>query len=229
MATVTQLLDRGCNVTGLRNTGSERALALQALNNSYMRAVADAELRVAQVAQAAAGTPSVDTEWPLPSALKLRGVSVLRHGAQCPLEQVSEDEFLMHASVPGGGDGIPRYFAVFGTGHYRVYPSATASTSMRVSYVPTPPVLVESAPAVGQETSPSYVHALWHWDVLLPGMVLELLDKDQRKTDVDFWAGRYQAGLERMRQWSASFGGDANRMFVSSSGAGVGRFPDQRS
>ena len=86
---------------------------------------------------------------------------------------------------------------------------------VKIWYLDEVPTLVESAPAAGQESTPSKVPALFHWDVLLNGMVIELLNKDQRLSEGQFWEERYAKGLARFVEYIGQMGGEANRAYMS--------------
>ena len=102
MATVTQLLDRAANISGLAKTGTERQLALLALQNTYL----DTVMRTACAERIKTVSPTT----PLPggngddfnlatllgeSPLKLSNVVIRSSNTyNYPLVHVSEDELL---------------------------------------------------------------------------------------------------------------------------------------
>ena len=112
MATVTEILDRGSKATGLRSTGAERTVALQALQNAYRRAVADAEAALSLASYtfvASSDDYSLSTlcsEQPI----RIYHVSVASQGADLPVQQVSFQE-LLDARDTSDTVGTPFYYA----------------------------------------------------------------------------------------------------------------------
>lgn len=219
MATVTELLDRASRITGLRNTGTERTIALQALQNAYRRVVMDAEATPANASYtfvAKSDTYSLATLCGA-TPVRLLHVGLQSSGGRMNLEQTSMQE-LMDYRQTENAEGIPCLYATIGFSDIAFYPSPAVGDRLSIWYLADTPTLVESGPAAGQESTPSKVPVAFHWDLLLPGMVLEMLDKDQRSKDVDFWAGRYERGLQRFQDHIGQMGGEANRAYVAIAG-----------
>jgi hypothetical protein len=175
-------------------------------------------------------------------------------GYSYPLKQLSEQEMI---TLQQGVNtiGYTRFYSMLGHKIIRVYPRPVVGGSITIAYIPRPPALVEGATAVqtfsavwgtsvwnqfswgvagttGQvisETYPSLIPPQFHWSVLLPAVVLQLLDKDQRTSDVAFWQSRYQAGLNKMHEWMAQFGGDPTVVYDGSQPVSPYRWPDQSS
>lgn len=217
MATVTQLLDRGSMVTGMRRLGEERDMALFALNNAYLRAVSDADVGDSQVSGAFGSAADVYAFASIlsgsPAPLKLTYVGIETGGGTSTVEQVSMQE-LMDMRMTSEALGYPIAYAINGFNGISFYPNPAATDRFVIRGAFQPKELVESAPTVTQETTPTSIPVLFHWDVLLPGMVMEMMDKDARNDNVNFWAQRYERGIARLQQYAGDMGGNANRAYV---------------
>lgn len=227
MATVTEILNRAARVTGLRMSSSERELALMALQNAYARAVMDAEI---SLASATYQFTSSDSEYDLSTLLgeqptRLYHVALDYGGDNCPMQQVSFQELLDLREV-SDTYGSPGYYATIGFNKIGFYPNPEPGDQVTIWYVDDVPTLVEADPGVGEETTPSKIPVVFQWDVLLPGTVLEMLDKDQRLAESQMWMDRYEKALSRMREHIGQMGGDANRAY-SNRGFNRGRFNDR--
>ena len=228
MATVTQLLDRASRVTGLRTTGSERIVALQALQNAYRRSMMESECDPQYVSYT---VPANSDSYTLATILaatpvRLMHVSMGTSGGRMPLQQVSMQELLDYRESQEAV-GIPCMYATIGFDRIAFYPNPSVGDNLRIWYLADTPTLVENSPAVGEETTPSKIPIAFHWDVLLPGLVLELLDKDQRNDEASFWGSRYERGIARLMEHIGQMGGDANRAYVGIAGRNV-YFRDER-
>lgn len=219
MATVTELLDRASRITGLRNTGSERVVALQALQNAYRRAMLDSECDPQYVSYTVvSGADSYTLATILGATpVRLLHVSMGSSGGRMNLDQVSMQELLDYREAQEAV-GIPCMYATIGFDRIAFYPNPSAGDTLRIWYLADTPTLIESAPGAGQETTPSKIPVAFHWDVLLPGLVLELLDKDQRMEEASFWGNRYEKGIARLQEHIGQMGGDANRAYVAVGG-----------
>ena len=219
MATVTEILDRGSRITGLRSTGTERVLALQALQNAYRRAMLESECDpqyVSYTVPASADSYTLATILGV-TPVRLLHVSMGTAGGRMNLDQVSMQELLDYRETQDAV-GIPCMYATLGFDRIAFYPNPSAGDVIRIWYLADTPTLIESAPGAGQESTPSKVPVAFHWDVLMAGMVLELLDKDQRSEDVVFWTQRFERGIARLMEHIGQMGGEANRAYVSLGG-----------
>lgn len=211
MPTVTEILDRGSKITGLKPTGSERLLALQSLQDAYRRALLDTECSV--VFENHSFLTSQDdytfSVIGIGQPLKLTHVSVNDQAVQ----QVSFQE-LLDLRDSYNGAGTPRYYATVGFQGIAFFPNPEVASNARIWYVEDVPELVEATPSTGQESTPTQVPLQFHWSVLLPGMVLEMLMKDQRLAEWQMWESRYEHGIARMQEWIGQFGGEANRAYL---------------
>lgn len=216
MATVTQLLDRASQITGLRATGTERIIALQALQNAYRRAMLDSECDPqlsSYTFVASSDSYSLATVCAA-TPVRLLHVSMGTSGGRMNLEQAGMQELLDYREAQEAV-GIPCMYATIGFDRIAFYPNPSVGDIVRVWYLADTPTLIESAPGAGQESTPSKIPVSFHWDVLLAGCVLEMLDKDQRSNDVSFWSQRYERGLARLVEHIGQMGGDANRYYRS--------------
>lgn len=222
MATVTQLLDRGCRITGLRTTGTERELALQALQDAYTRAVLDSECSLSTVAYTfVASSDNYDLSTILgEQPLRLYHVSLTTSAGNTPMQQVSFQE-LLDIRENNNSPGPSYVYATVGFNDIAFYPNPAVGESIRVWYVDDVPTLHETDNVAPEETTPSMIPAAFHWSVLLPGMVLEMLDKDQRAAEADMWMRRYERGIARLVEHIGQFGGEANRAYLKK---GVARY-----
>lgn len=218
MPTVTELLNRGSRITGLRTTGSEREIALEALQDAYRRALIDAEAYPEMVSHT---ITEVGDTYILETMLgeapaKLLHVSQTTAANPFPLQQVSHQEILDLRDL-STTQGTPAYYAAVGWDRIAFCPNPAVGDQINFWYIPDTPTLVEADPAVGEEISPTMIPVQFHWAVLLPGMVLELLDKDQRIAESNTWQERYERGIARLQEFMGQFGGTANRAYVKKS------------
>lgn len=228
MATVTELLDRGVQLTGLRNTGTERILALNALQNAYNRAVLESECYIATATYTFVASTN---EYAVSAVcgvtpMKIRNMVMLDGGLSRTLHGTSEDQLINRLRNDNVSSGNTYLYAALGTNNLMFYPKPRVGDVVNVYYVPVPPTLAEAS-STAAEATPSYVPVQWHYDVLLPALVVEMLDKDQRAQDVQFWQSRYIDGMNRMKEWSAHFMGDATPAYIDTGNTGV-FYEDQR-
>lgn len=215
MATVIQLLDRACRITGMRTTGTEREIALEALQDAYRRVVIDAECSLDSVAYTVV---SSDDSYSLSTILaeeplRLYHVSVVADGVRRTVQQVSFQELLDEREL-GEVSGSPYLYAISGFDTIHLHPAPTVGSELTIWFVKDVLTLVEEAEIASEEESPSSVPAAFHWACLLPAVVLELLDKDQRATESSMWQQRYANGISRLIEHIGQFGGEANRAYL---------------
>lgn len=231
MATVTNILDRAARITGLRMTSTERDLALEALQDVYRQVVSQTESYLStatyNVTESVDGY-ALDDVLSGVAPLKLAHVSIENGGVQSPLQQVSLQELLDLRDTFTGEGGSPFYYAANGFTGLEFYPNPAAGDVINVVYIADVPTLVEFDPQAGEEITPTQVPEQFHFSILLPGIVLQMLEKDQRLAEADLWQGRFDRGMNRMQEWIGQFGGEFNRAYVAK-GAKRWRFNDQRS
>lgn len=266
MANVTQILDRAARITGLRTEGSERELALEALNDAYIdvcmqvqmeqrvythnfdNSQSDYDVERHEETDFSGVTPPFptlrDDEIQLPPTLRIVNV-VYQDGSNSsfPLLHASDAELLEYRRGYTA-QGFSRMYSMAGTGIMRLWPRPANNDKISITYVPLPPELTEGTdrpPAFwdqavfglsefdddrGAESTPSQVPIQFHWNTLLAGAVVQLLDKDQRMEQVGFWQNRYEAGIEKMMMWHAQYGGDPTPIFDRNRPEFV-NYPDQ--
>lgn len=212
MPSVTQLLDRASKLTGLRTTGSERVLALQALQDAYNRAVMDSEcnLSYATYSFLTSSDTYLLTDVLLEQPTRLYHVTLDVGGTDVPLQQVSFQE-LLEKKERGLDTGSPMVYSTVGFQSIAFAPNPAVGDTVGVWYVDACPTLVESGAVAGEETTPSKLPANFHWSILLPATVLEMLDKDQRLAESGMWNERYMNGIGRLQEHIGQMGGQANR------------------
>lgn len=216
MATVTEILDRAALLSGQQTTGVERTLALQALNNVYQ----DVNLEVGCVQTTATHTISTSSnEYDISALITADDVLRLRHiffsggGNTYPLKHVTEGQTLdqRHESVTGGR--IQTY-SMLGQNQIRFWPKPGVGDVLTFTYVKELPELVESGATGTQTTTPSEYKNVFHWNVLLPGIMVEIFDNDARAEDVQFWGQRYESGIAKMKVWRQRMGGDPPGLYL---------------
>jgi hypothetical protein len=124
-----------------------------------------------------------------------------------PLLQVNEtviQEFRQGAEAVGP----LTYYCIAGASHIKFWPNPSVGDVIKLVYVAAPtdisvPATSAAATAVGLTAVPSH----WHWDTLVPGAIVDVLEKEQRLDKVEYWQQRYQTGLARMATWMSDFGG----------------------
>lgn len=184
-----------------------------------------------------------DDDIQLPPLIRLVTVSYNSGNNTRLLRHVSENELLEHRRNHSLS-GFPRLYAISGMGRIKIWPRPQVGRELTFTYVPLPPELTEGIdrpPALwdeaiwdlslwddarGAETTPSQIPIQFHRSVLLNGLVVQMLDKDQRSTAVAFWQQRYQDGLEKMHLWMAMYGGDP-AVVLDEEATSYGRYPDE--
>jgi hypothetical protein len=152
---------------------------------------------------------------------------MMSQGVNTPLQQVSLQELLDIKQVDNGS-GSPYCYATSGFDTIYFYPNPASGEVVSIYYVDDVPELVEADAVAGQEETPTAIPAAFHWSVLLPATVLQMLDKDQRLAESQLWEERYARGLAKLIEHVGQFGGEANRAYVKK-GMRRFKFNDQRS
>lgn len=222
MATVTQLLDRGSQLTGLAASGTERTLALYSLQDVYNEVVEECDLNETDASftfDESKRTWSLSTDMSLSDVYRIKHIRRTTTGLGEYLEHV-DPSVEMGLAGQGLASGIPRKYAVKNFDEIRFWPIPDSGDAIQITYIAAPPTLVESAPGAGEESTPSKVPELFHWSVLLPGMVVQMLDKDQRSEDASFWQARYEAGKQALKINRRRFGGKTPA--IPASGMSIG-------
>lgn len=210
MATVTEILDRGSHVTGLLTTGTERTLALNALNDVYLDAILATGCHQNQSTHTfstSAGIYTLSTDLSLSDCMQIIDITISsgaynRKLAQKPVSWITQRRSGLAVA------GLPRNFAMVGTTKIMLYPNPSAGSTATITYVQNPTkALHETTADATNETTPTGIPEQFHYSVLLPGLVVQMLDKDQREQLGGIWNERYQAGLYKLAEFTAAFGG----------------------
>jgi len=206
MASASAILDRACQLTGLNSTAAstERVMALAVLEDVYQRVVMNTECNVASATYTIAATANdYDVSTVVGATpLKIRRMQVTSGGTITDLFVVSEDQ-LLGSRESTTTPGLSFLVAPMGMSKLMFYPNPNVGDVIRTYYVPTPAALTDAT-----SSSPTAVPSQFHWDVLLSGVVSDLLAKDQRGSDMIMWEEKHERALSRMKEISESFMGD---------------------
>jgi hypothetical protein len=182
----------------------------------------------------------------VPPFLKIRHIVYRQSTASSyPLIFVSTNELLEYRRG-FESTGYTRMYSIRGQGIVSLWPRPSLDDEIEITYVPLPPKLdeIDNRPAGwdnaiwdlsewddvrGVESTPSLVPIQFHWNTLLPGVVVQAFDKDQRTSDVQFWQTRYEAGLAKMHLWLATYGNVEAAPVFDSVSPRFNQWPDQYS
>lgn len=188
----------------------------------------------------------IDDDIRVPPFLKLRHVVYNQSTASSyPLVHVSVNELLEYRRG-FESTGYTRMYAMSGQNLMRLWPRPQAGDSIDITFIPLPPKLSENddRPANwdnaiwdlsqwddirGVESTPSLVPIQFHWNTLLPGVVVQALDKDQRTSDAQLWQARYEAGIAKMHLWLATYANTEASPVFDSVSPRFSQWPDQYS
>jgi hypothetical protein len=212
VATVTNLADRVCAVTGLATTSTDRAKVVDYLNEAYAYSSLEAGNYTATFSKSLTaddgdytiGTAPLDVTdivelrrlWVSDSALTDR-----------PLQQISEAELVQLRQATSVPSATPLFYAVRGTRELLLYPNPTSGTTLEGSYIASPPTLVESAPGAGQESTPTAIPAAFHYPVLANKAISLALEFDNRFEEAASYEAKWGAAMERLLAWVSRYGG----------------------
>jgi len=214
MATVTQMLDRISYFTGQRSTGVERAQALVALNAAYQELLSETYIKVQRtsytfVAQSETyDIPTILGETPL----RIYNVTFDSDNVRRPLQPATADEISQYKQgLDDVGDlylyGLPDFETL------EFFPNPEIGDVITIHFVPTPKELHESTDDATNETTPSMIPPQFHWNLMVPLAMSEMMGKDARKDDVAFWHDKSQAGYRKLQQYTASLTGQPHAMY----------------
>lgn len=213
MATVTELVDAICADTGIDATAAsvDRLLALSRLNHAYKYLVGVYHEGYPQTDTIAVALNTLQLDmrtvaltYTFSGLRDLRTVDSTGVVSQ-PLDQISPERAL-----------VDQYNAVAGTpGSYAyrwpllILPQPADGTfSFKYDYLALPPTLVESAPAAGQESTPTGVHVLWHEALLLKlAVVLVLEGMEGSEEQGQYHRKLFQGAMADYRDWLLKGGG----------------------
>lgn len=221
---VNTILDRACRRTGLQTTGTERTDLLAAFNDVYREAIMEAVADVDRIDCTLLTSDDlydiVDLVGEIP--MGLLGVQLIRGGGVPESLVLVDHQKLMELQRMNLTDRTT-YVAPVGYKKLMFFPQPLAGDVVRIYYIPVVADLTDAAVA------PSLIPEQFHQSVLLAGTIVQALDKDQRKADVEFWGQRYEAGKQRFRRWVDEYMGESTPWFTSAAGKNVTVWPDQRS
>lgn len=208
MATVTNLADRVCRLTGLQSTGSERTLVLEFLNDAYREAVERSECY--PVLSSAISVAADDNETTVTSDIanvnRILNVYLSNYSGYgtLALKPISRRRLIAEQDKLSSYSGIPQYYHLRRTGstlEMALFPRPESTASMYIEYYSNPPTLVESAPGAGEESTPTAIPTQFHYRVIAAGAIAMALDSDQRK-DSGMWWERFDKGIYDLTSWT---------------------------
>lgn len=228
MATVTAMLDRLSYYTGQRSTGIERAMGLAALDSAYNEILSETRCKMSLTTYtftASSDTYSLSTmlgEVPM----RIHGIDHVSSLNRIPLQERPIGD-LMQYRQSADTIGEVYYYGLHDFDTISFFPNPDVGDQITIRFVPTPKNLHESTDDASNETTPSMIPPQFHWDVLFPKAVSEVMAKDGRNDDIAFWQEKYEYGMGKLKQYVASLTGQAAPMFdlVSRS---VYKYNDQR-
>lgn len=212
MATVTSLADRVCSVSGLSETGTDRALVLGYLNQAYGMTTLEAgaytstfsKTLTADDGDYTIGTAPLDVT----DIVEIRSLWVSDSAVtDRPLRQVPEREILQLRQATSVPSSTPLFYALRGTREVLLYPNPASGTTLEGSYLAGAPTLVESAPGTGEESTPTAIPSAFHYDVISNRAIALALEYDNRFDDASVYDAKWGAAMDRLLAWVARFGG----------------------
>jgi hypothetical protein len=213
MATVTQILDRVCGITGYDTTGggTERVFALSALNDAYMQAVERSECHADKFSKTlTSGT--AEYEWgtapvDVTGVLRILDLWVTdSSGGVSRLRQLT-DSAMRELESGSGSSGTPAYYSFPSPNRLNLYPTPGSGVTLGGIYIADPPVLVESGAVAGQETTPSVIPSRFHYSVLGNLAVAICFERDNRFDDANYYRSLFEREIEALSLWVDEFGG----------------------
>lgn len=214
MATVTNLADRVCRLTGLQSTGTERALILEYLNDVYREAVERSECypKTSAAISVAASAATVTLSSTITDLNKILSVYFTDYSGYqtLKLKPISMRRLRDEKDKLSSVSGVPQYYSLVRSGStttMHLYPSPQVAATMYVDYYGMPLTLVESAPAATEESTPTAIALQFHYRVLAAGAIALALETDQRKDSQPWW-DRYEKGIADLTAWVNEMVGD---------------------
>ena len=214
MATVTNIADRVCRLTGLQSTGSERTLVLEYLNDAYREAVERSECypKTSSSVSVSADATSTTISGTVTDLGKVHSVYLSGYDgySYLKLQPVSMRQRLELLHAESSSSGIPRFYAIRysgGTVTLHLYPLPESAATVVLEYNATPLTLVESAPGAGQESTPTAIPSVFHYRTIAAGAIAMALETDQRRDSQPWW-DRFERGVMDLTMWVNEFQGD---------------------
>jgi hypothetical protein len=173
LATVTNIADRVCRLTGLQSTSTERTLVLEYLNDAYREAVERTECypKTSASISVAANASTVTLSSTVTDLNKLLNVYFSDYNgySRLKLQPVSHRRMLDLKDRVNDPVGVPKFYSVVRSGTtttLHLYPSIDSAATMYVDYYAVPPTLVESGPGAGEESTPTAFPTQFHYRIL---------------------------------------------------------------
>lgn len=211
MATVTQLCDRVCQVTGLSVQGDDRSQVLGYVNQAYELSVMEAgaytssfsKTLTAGVGDYTIGVAPLDVS----GVLEIRQLWVDDASlSNRPLIRVPEYEIQAMRQAQTVSS-TPLYYAVRGDRQLLLYPSPVDGASLSGVYLSAPPELVESSAGAGEETTPSAIPSVFHYELLTSKAISLAMEFDNRFDEASLYDQKWNTSLGRYMAYVARFGG----------------------
>lgn len=221
---VNALLDRAARRSGLNRTGSEGTDLLQSLQDVLAEVLCEVGHLIDVVDCTLVTSDNIYSISSLVGMVPtgLRGVGVYKDQRFRELELVSYEELQYRGQSSVGTGGVAGLVAPLGVEDLMFDEKLRVGDVVRLFYVPPAATLTDTAMNITQ------IPVQFHQSVLLAGVIVASLDKDQRKSDVEFWGSRYEAGKLKMKKWAQEFMGQDTPMFEGASGSRIVRWPDER-
>lgn len=211
MATVAALADRVCAVTGLADTGADRALVLGYLNQTYANSVLEAGGYIGTFSASLTANDDTYTIGTAPLSVtdlvEIRALWVTDQAVSYrPVRQVSERQ-IMDLRQGIASPATPLFYAVRGTTELLLYPAPQSGTVLEGSYLKSAPVLVESSAGAGEETTPSAIPSAFHFEVISNGALALAMEYENRFEEAAAYDAKWGNGIQRLLAWTSRFGG----------------------
>jgi hypothetical protein len=212
LATVEQICDRVCSITGLSESGTDRANVLSYANQAYALTVLEvgsytstfSKSLTADDGDYTIGTSPLDVT----DIIELRRLWVT-DGAVTdrPLRQISEAELIQLRQATTVPSSTPLFYAMRGTRELLLYPNPASGTTLEGSYLAAAPELVESGATTGQEATPTAIPAAFHYDVIANRAIALAMEYDNRFEEAGLYDQKWSNAVDRLMAWANRFGG----------------------
>lgn len=231
MASASAILDRCSQNSGLKLTGNERQLLLDALNAFHKRVLRMSRVSetVASYSVTASASSYAASTLCGTATVGLHSIRVADGSTTRQLVRKSLDFLLDQQLIDASSQGYPEFYAIQGGGGANAkvlfYPLPTVGQTIRTVYVPTPSALTDST-----SSSPdSSIDDEWHMTLLMWGTLAEAFAKDEKLDSYKIWVQRAEEKLAEFMEYCDEFGGSsASELEVGYNHYG-NPYPDYRS
>lgn len=229
MATVTALVDRVTKLAPLNSStgSSDRALALDWLNQVYAEVCADLGTPVTTFSATLSGT-TTDVALSSLGITRFGGFAGSIQAGSTPMSAATEDDIRDQRILTGSGSGgWVGLYAILGGTLLMLYPTQSSGTVLSGTYFQNPLVLVESgAVASTSEATPTSIEAAYHHGILSNKATALGMRYKQNEAQAEAYdnlgndaIGRYKAFLKRrggllVNSMGAQYGGAPARDFA---------------